>query len=47
MQQLDETRKAVSSRFEGNAEVHICNDGRYPSLTISSLEKLEELLCSH
>ncbi|HGM6668107.1 TPA: Tn3 family transposase [Serratia marcescens] len=40
--QLDETWKAVASRFEGNAEVHICNDGKYPSLTISSLEKLEE-----
>lgn len=40
--QLDETRKAVAARFEGNAEVHICNDGKYPSLTISSLEKLEE-----
>lgn len=40
--QLDETWKAVISRFEGNAEVHICNDGKYPSLTISSLEKLEE-----
>ena len=46
--QLDETWKAVASRFEGNAEVHVCNDGKYPSLTISSLEKLEEpqsLLC--
>lgn len=46
--QLDETWKAVTSRFEGNAEVHVCNDGKYPSLTISSLEKLEEsplLLC--
>ncbi|HDL7024491.1 TPA: Tn3 family transposase, partial [Yersinia enterocolitica] len=40
--QLNETWKAVASRFEGNAEVHICNDGKYPSLTISSLEKLEE-----
>ncbi|EMF04234.1 transposase [Serratia marcescens VGH107] len=40
--QLDETWKAVASRFEGNAEVHICHDGKYPSLTISSLEKLEE-----
>lgn len=46
--QLDETWKAVASRFEGNAEVHVCKDGKYPSLTISSLEKLEEppsLLC--
>lgn len=46
--QLDETWKAVASRFEGNAEVHVCNDGKYPSLTIRSLEKLEEppsLLC--
>lgn len=40
--QLDETWKAVASRFEGNAEVNICHDGKYPSLTISSLEKLEE-----
>lgn len=40
--QLDETWKAVASRFEGNAEVHICHDGKYPSLTISSLEKLDE-----
>ena len=40
--QLDETWKAVASRFEGNAEVHICYDGKHPSLTISSLEKLEE-----
>ena len=40
--QLDETWKAVASRFEGNAEVHICHDGKHPSLTISSLEKLEE-----
>ncbi|ENU4233401.1 Tn3 family transposase [Enterobacter kobei] len=40
--QLDETWKTVASRFEGNAEVHICHDGKHPSLTISSLEKLEE-----
>lgn len=40
--ELDETWKAVASRFEGNAEVHICHDGKYPSLTISSLDKLEE-----
>ncbi|HHU6767072.1 TPA: Tn3 family transposase [Klebsiella pneumoniae] len=40
--QLDETWKAVASRFEGNAEVHICHDVKHPSLTISSLEKLEE-----
>ncbi|MBO1564026.1 Tn3 family transposase [Yersinia pseudotuberculosis] len=42
--QLDEIWRAVASRFEGNTEVHICNDGKYPSLTISSLEKLEEPL---
>ncbi|OVY78686.1 Tn3 family transposase [Yersinia pestis] len=42
--QLDETWRAVASRFEGNTEVHICNDGKYPSLTISSLEKWEEPL---
>lgn len=40
--QLDETWKAVASRFEESAEVNICHDGKYPSLTISSLEKLEE-----
>jgi hypothetical protein len=40
--QLDETWKVVVCRFEGNAEVHICNDGKGPSLTISSLEKLGE-----
>ncbi|MCV5480057.1 Tn3 family transposase, partial [Escherichia coli] len=30
------------SRFELNAAVSICHQGKYPSLTISSLEKLEE-----
>ncbi|WP_163333823.1 hypothetical protein, partial [Klebsiella aerogenes] len=40
--QLDETWKTVASRFEGNEEVHICHDAKHPSLTISSLEKLEE-----
>ncbi|CAD5640132.1 transposase [Escherichia coli] len=40
--QLDETWKAVASRFEKSAEVHICNEGKYPSLTISCLEKQEE-----
>ena len=40
--QWDESWKAVASHFEGNAEVHIRNDGKYPSLTVSSLEKLEE-----
>lgn len=34
--------KAVASRFEKNSEVHICNEGKYPSLTISCLEKQEE-----
>lgn len=32
----------MASRFEKNAEVHICNEGKYPSLTISCLEKQEE-----
>jgi hypothetical protein len=45
--QLDETWKTVASRFEGNAEVHICHDGKHPSLTISSLEKLEEPTSLH
>jgi hypothetical protein len=39
---LDKTWKAVASRFEGNAEVNICNEGKHPSLTISSLDKLDE-----
>ena len=46
--QQNETWKAVAFRFEENVEVHVCNYGKYPSLTISSLEKLEEppsLLC--
>ncbi len=34
----------MASRFERNTEVHICNEGKYPSLTISCLEKQEELL---
>lgn len=42
--QPDENRKAVVSLSEGNAEVHISNGGKYPSLTISSLETLDELL---
>jgi len=29
-------------RLVYDAEVHICHDGKYPSLTISSLEKLNE-----
>ncbi len=32
----------MASRFELNAAVSICHQGKYPSLTISSLEKLEE-----
>lgn len=40
--QLDETWKTVSRRFNSNNAVNICNDGKYPSLTISSLEKLDE-----
>lgn len=40
--ELDETWKTVASRFELNAAVSICHQGKYPSLTISSLEKLEE-----
>lgn len=37
--QLDETWKAVASRFEANAEVNICLDGKYSFLTNSSLEE--------
>ncbi|HBQ4057457.1 Tn3 family transposase [Klebsiella pneumoniae] len=40
--QLDETWKAVSSRFHSNDAVGVCHEGKYPSLTISSLEKLDE-----
>lgn len=40
--QLDETWKTVSCRFDCNDAVGICNDGKYPFLTISSLEKLDE-----
>ena len=34
--QLDETRKTVASRFDRNTAVDICNEGKHPSLTISS-----------
>lgn len=40
--QLDETWKAVSARFHSNDAVGMCHEGKYPSLTISSLEKLNE-----
>ncbi|HCL5672673.1 TPA: Tn3 family transposase, partial [Escherichia coli] len=39
---LDETWKTVASRFDRNTAVDICNDGKHPSLTISSLDKLDE-----
>ncbi|ELT2890705.1 Tn3 family transposase, partial [Salmonella enterica] len=34
--------KTVSRRFDCNDAVSICHDGKYPSLTVSSLEKLDE-----
>jgi len=40
--QLDETWKTVSRRFDCNDAVSICHNGKYPSLTVSSLEKLDE-----
>ncbi|EAX7571635.1 TPA: Tn3 family transposase, partial [Serratia marcescens] len=40
--QLDETWKTVASRFDRNTAVDICNEGKHPSLTISSLDKLDE-----
>lgn len=40
--QLDETWKAVSARFHSNDAVGMCHEGKYPSLTIGSLEKLSE-----
>ncbi len=39
---LDETWKTVASRFDRNTAVDICNEGKHPSLTISSLDKLDE-----
>ncbi len=36
--QLDEIWKTVSRRFDSNDAVSICNDGKYPSLTVSSFE---------
>lgn len=40
--QLDDTWKTVSRRFDCNDAVSICHDGKYPFLTVSSLEKLDE-----
>ena len=40
--QLDETWKTVASRFDRNTAVDICNEGKHPSLAISSLDKLDE-----
>lgn len=40
--QLDETWKTVSRRFDCNDAVSICHNGKYPSLTVSSPEKLDE-----
>lgn len=40
--QLDETWKTVASRFDRNTAVDICNEGKHPSLTSSSLDKLDE-----
>ena len=39
--QLDETWKAVASRFEGNAEVHICNNGKYRRRILTQLNRGE------
>lgn len=39
---LDDTWKSVASRFACNAAVSISNEGKHPSLTISSLDKLDE-----
>lgn len=39
---LDETWKTVASRFDRNTAVDIRNEGKHPSLTISSLDKLDE-----
>lgn len=40
--QLDETWKAVSARFDSNEAVSMSHEGKYPSLTIGSLERLDE-----
>ena len=36
--------RACSVLLDENTEVSICTDGKYPSLTISNLDKLEESL---
>jgi hypothetical protein len=41
-QQLDFAWKAVADSFDDNASVHIEYGGKHPTLTISSLEKLDE-----
>jgi hypothetical protein len=40
-QQLDATYKKVASNFEGNASIRMDYSGKYPSLTITNLDKLE------
>lgn len=40
--QLDNTYKLVASKFDGNEAVKLDYSGKYPSLTITKLDKLEE-----
>ncbi len=40
-QQLDATYKKVASNFEGNDSIKMDYSGKYPSLSITSLDKLE------
>jgi TnpA family transposase len=40
--QLDNTYKRVAANFEGNDAVRLDLSGKYPSLTITNLDKLEE-----
>lgn len=40
--QLDETWKAVASHFDSNMEVQLCHAVKYPTLTISGLDKMDE-----
>jgi TnpA family transposase len=40
--QLDDTYKQVAANFDGNDAVRLDLSGKYPSLTITNLDKLEE-----
>ncbi len=40
--QLDETYKRVAANFDGNGAVRLDHSGKYPALTITNLDKLDE-----